>query len=40
MEAGFFHGKLHYQELFYVYGAVSLVLGVCLTYSGFRSRSR
>jgi hypothetical protein len=40
MEAGFFLGQLHYQELFYVYGAVSLVLGVYLTYCGFRSRSR
>jgi hypothetical protein len=40
MEAGFLLGQLHYQELFYVYGAVSFVLGVYLTYGGFRSRSR
>jgi hypothetical protein len=39
VEAGFFLRQLHYQELFYVYGAISLVLGIYLTYSGFRSRS-
>ena len=39
MEAGFFLRQLHYQELFYFYGAVSLVLGVYLTYGGFTSRS-
>jgi len=38
MEAGFFLRQLHYQELFYWYGAVSLVLGVYLTYGGFTSR--
>jgi len=27
MEAGFFLRQLHYQELFYLYSAVSLVLG-------------
>jgi len=37
--AGFFLGQLHYQELFYVYGAISLVLGVYLTYGGFKPRS-
>ena len=37
-EAGFFLRQLHYQELFYWYGAVSLVLGVYLTYGGFTSR--
>ena len=39
LEAGFFLRQLHYQELFYVYGAISLVLGVYLTYGGFKSRS-
>jgi hypothetical protein len=39
VEAGFFLQQLHYQELFYFYGAVSLVLGVYLTYGGFTSRS-
>ncbi len=39
MEAGLFLGQLHYQQLFYLYSAISLVLGVYLTYSGFRSRS-
>jgi hypothetical protein len=37
MEAGLFLGQLHYQELFYVYGAFSLVLGIYLTYGGFKS---
>ena len=39
VEAGFFLRQLHYQELFYLYGAISLVLGVYLTYGGFKSRS-
>ena len=39
MEAGLFLGWLHYQQLFYVYGAISFVLGVYLTYGGFTSRS-
>ena len=39
MEAGFFLGQLHYRQLFYLYTAISLVLGVYLTYGGFRSRS-
>ena len=30
VEAGLFLGQLHYQQLFYVYGAFSLVLGVYL----------
>jgi vacuolar-type H+-ATPase subunit I/STV1 len=40
MEAGLFLGHLHYRELFYVYAAISLVLGVYLTYGGFKSRSQ
>jgi hypothetical protein len=39
MEAGLFLGQLHYRQLFYLYTAISLVLGVCLTYGGFKSRS-
>jgi len=39
MEAGFFIGQLHYRQLFYLYSAISLVLGVYLTYGGFRSTS-
>jgi vacuolar-type H+-ATPase subunit I/STV1 len=39
MTAGFFLGQLHLQQLFYVYGSVSLALGVYLTYSGFTSNS-
>ena len=31
--------QFHYQELFYMYGTISLVLGVYLTYGGFKSRS-
>ena len=38
MEAGLFLGQLHYRQL-YLYTAISLVLGVCLTYGGFKSRS-
>ena len=40
MEARLFLGQLRYEQLFYLYGAISLVLGVYLTYSGFVSRSR
>jgi hypothetical protein len=39
MEAGLFLGQLHYRQLFYLYTAITLALGVCLTYGGFRSRS-
>jgi hypothetical protein len=39
MEAGFFIGQLHYRQFFYLYSAISLVLGVYLTYGGFRSTS-
>jgi len=39
MEAGLFLGQLHYRQLFYLYTAISLVLGAYLTYSGFTSRS-
>jgi len=39
METGLFLRQLHYQQLFYLYGAISLVLGVYLTHNGFTSRS-
>jgi hypothetical protein len=39
VEAGLFLRQLHYQQLFYLYGAFSLVLGGYLTYGGFKSRS-
>ena len=37
---GFFLGGLHYEQLFYLYTAISLIFGVYLTYGGFRSASR
>jgi putative exporter of polyketide antibiotics len=40
IEAGLFLKRLHYEQLFYLYCAFSLVLGIYLTYSGFKSRSR
>jgi len=36
MESGLFLGQFHYQQLFYLYVAISLVLGVYLTYGGFK----
>jgi len=39
VEADFFLRQLHYPGLFYVYSGISLVLGIYLTYGGFRSRS-
>ena len=39
MEARLFLEQLHYQQLFYFYSACSLVLGIYLTYGGFRSTS-
>jgi len=39
MAAGLYLKQLHYQQLFYLYGAISLVLGIYLTYRGFTSRS-
>ena len=40
MESGLFLGQLHYEQFFYLYCAFSLVLGIYLTYGGFKSRSR
>lgn len=37
---GFFLIGLHYEQLFYLYAAISLTFGVYLTYEGFRSASR
>ena len=37
---GFFLGVLHYEQLFYLYVAIALILGIYLTYGGFRSKSR
>jgi len=39
MEAEVFLGQIHYQQFFYLYAAISLVLGVYLTYGGFLSKS-
>jgi hypothetical protein len=39
METRIFLQQLHYQQLFYLYTSISLVLGVYLTYGGVRSRS-
>ena len=39
METRLFLQQLHYQQLFYLYGAISLALGVYLTYGGFKSTS-
>ena len=40
LDAEFFLSKLHYGQLYYFYGAISVVLGVYLTYGGFKSASR
>jgi hypothetical protein len=37
MEARLFLERLHYQQLFYFYWTLPLVLGLYLTYGGFRS---
>jgi len=39
-EAAFFMKGLRYHELFNLYAAISLAIGVYLTYSGFRKSSR
>ena len=38
MAAGFFLKGLHYQQLFYLYTAINLVLGAYLAYAGFKSK--
>jgi len=35
----FFLGRLHYEQLFYLYAAISVIFGVYLTYGGFKSTS-
>ena len=39
-EAQFFLTRLHYEQLFYLYVAISVVLGIYLTYGGFLSTSK
>ena len=39
VEAELFLTNLHYQQLFYMYAAISLVLGLYLAYNGFTSTS-
>lgn len=38
--AGFFLGSLHYEQFFYVYGAITFLLGAYLTFGGHRSLKR
>lgn len=38
--AGFFLGRLHYEEFFYVYAAITFLLGVYLTFAGSRAAAR
>lgn len=40
VEARFFLTTLHYEQLFYLYATISLVLGIYLTYGGFTSKAR
>jgi len=39
VEADLFLRKLHYEQYFYVFMVISLVIGIYLTYDGFVSRS-
>lgn len=39
-EADFLLNSLHYERFFYVYVTMSLVIGIYMTYEGFRSRSQ
>ncbi len=38
--SAFFLNGFHYQQLFYVYAAIALIVGLYLTYGGFRSALR
>ena len=38
--AGFFLGTVQYEQYFYFYAGISLILGLFLTFQGFRSTSR
>jgi hypothetical protein len=37
---GLYLGTLHFSQLFYLYMAICLAIGACLTYGGFASKSR
>ena len=37
MQATFFLGNLHFGQMFYMYAAISLVLGAYLAYGGFKA---
>jgi hypothetical protein len=39
MESRFVLGQLHYERFFYDYAAVSVALGIFLTYAGFTARA-
>ena len=36
--SAFFLGGLHYEQLFYLYAGISLLLGIYLTYGGLRQQ--
>jgi hypothetical protein len=38
--AGLFLGGIHYEQFFYLQAAISLLLGVYLTYAGARSKAQ
>ena len=37
---GVFLAGFHFEQYFYVYGASVLILGICMTYGGFRPAAR
>ena len=39
MESRFVFGQLHYERFFYDYAAISIALGIFLTYAGFTASS-
>jgi hypothetical protein len=39
-QAGLFLKELHYDQLFYLYAAISWIIGIYLTYGGFVSKTR
>jgi hypothetical protein len=38
--SAFLLGGFRYEEVFYLYAAVPLLIGICLTYAGFKSARR
>ena len=38
--AQFYLKRLHYEQLFYLYAAMALVVGICLSVAGFRGTAR